>query len=63
MATAIIGVGAGAVIITDGVEAEAIITAGGIIATDFRFHDFKEVASAGGLFRFSGASAFGICRA
>src|ERR1700676_1964286 len=38
------------VIITDGVEAEGIITAGGIIATDF---DLKEAAAVGGLFHVS----------
>jgi hypothetical protein len=56
MATAI-GVTAGVVIITDGVEAEAIITAGGITTTDFRFCNSKEAASAGGLFHFRRASA------
>jgi hypothetical protein len=38
------------VIITDGVEAEGIITAGGIIATDF---NLKEAAAVGGLFHVS----------
>jgi hypothetical protein len=50
MATAI-GVTAGVVIITDGVEAEAIITAGGIITTTkIPFGNSEEVATAGGLF-------------
>jgi hypothetical protein len=46
MVTAIWGA-AVVVIITDGVEAEGIITAGGIIATDF---NLLEAASVGGLF-------------
>jgi hypothetical protein len=49
MATAI-GVTAGAVIITDGVAAEAIITAGGITTTKIPFCNSEEVAKAGGLF-------------
>ncbi len=49
MVTAIWGA-AVAVIITDGGEAEGIITAGGIIATDF---NLKEAAAVGGLFHVS----------
>jgi hypothetical protein len=49
MVTAIWGA-AVVVIITDGVEAEGIITAGGIIATDF---NLKEAAAVGGLFHVS----------
>ena len=50
MVTAIWGA-AVVVIITDGVEAEDIITAGGIIATtDF---NLKEAAAVGGLFHVS----------
>jgi hypothetical protein len=53
MVTAIWGA-AVAVIITDGVEAEGIITAGGIIATDF---NLKEAAAVGGLFHVMSALA------
>jgi hypothetical protein len=50
MATAI-GVTAGAVIITDGVAAEGIITAGGTTTfTKIPFCNSEEVATAGGLF-------------
>jgi tetrahydromethanopterin S-methyltransferase subunit D len=49
MATATIGVGAGTVIITAGIAAEGIITAGGIIATESRFVILKR-PPAGGLF-------------
>jgi hypothetical protein len=53
-----IWVGAGMVIITDGVEAEGIITAGGITATEFHVRNSKEVASAGGLFHFPHGFSF-----
>ncbi len=49
MVTAIWGA-AVVVITTDGVEAEGIITAGGIIATNFKL---LEAASVGGLFHFN----------
>jgi hypothetical protein len=49
MVTAIWGA-AVVVIITDGVEAEGITTAGGIIVTDF---NLKEAAAVGGLFHVS----------
>jgi hypothetical protein len=52
MAT-VIWAGAGAVIIMGGVEAEGIITAGAIAATDSRFRNSKEAVTAGGLFHFA----------